>query len=103
MQRRGKGSEDGLIDMDKVGMNGVKCIVNVSTEGDINTIQTLELVIDQKNVKCIHRGNAEQFVAAKKDHIGLAIVGNEVVAVSSTKLSQFPNALNPTLSLVSRL
>ncbi|KAK1733102.1 N-acetylglucosamine-1-phosphodiester alpha-N-acetylglucosaminidase [Skeletonema marinoi] len=103
MQRRGKGSEDGLVDMDKIGMDGVKCILKLSSGGDASTMQTLELVIDQKNVKCIHRGNAEVFVVAKKDHIGLAIVGKKVVAVSSTKLNvplagfvlSFPTNLAP--------
>lgn len=87
MQRKGKGCEDGLIDIGKVGMDGVNCIFKLSAEGDASPTKTIELVIDQQNVKCTHRGNAEEFIVTEKDHIGLAIVGNKVIAVSSTKLS----------------
>ena len=104
MQRRRNESDDeedsGLIDLDKIGMDGVICILKFSAgEG----VSTFELAIDQKNVKCTHRGDAEEFTT-EKDDIGLAIVGGEVVAVSSTKLSvplagyilSFPKSLAPT-------
>jgi hypothetical protein len=111
MQRRmGDASEEdeekednGLIDMDKIGMDGVMCILNISG-CDGSEIQTLELVIDQKNVKCTHRGDAEEFIIEKNGEIALAIVGNKVVAVSSQKLPiplagfvlSFPKSLAPT-------
>jgi len=104
MQRMGDGSEEngnGFIDMDKIGMDGVMCILKISTGGDGK--QIFELAIDQKNVKCTHRGDAEEFIVATKGEIGLAIVGNKVVAVSSTKLPvplagfvlSFPKSLAP--------
>jgi hypothetical protein len=107
MQRRDASEEEeegnGRIDMDKIGMDGVTCILNISG-CDGSAIQTLELVIDQKNVKCTHRGDAEEFIIEKKDEIALAIVGNKVVAVSSEKLPiplagfvlSFPKSLAPT-------
>jgi len=80
--------DDGGIDLDKIGMDGVTCILKLSSgRGGVTTPQTIELSIDQKDVKCIHRGDAEEFVVTKNNEIGLAIVGYEVVAVSSTKLA----------------
>jgi len=107
MQRKEESdnNEDGGMDLDKIGMDGVTCILKISSvRGDVTTPQTIELTIDQKDVKCIHRGDAEEFVVnTKKDDIGLAIVGDKVIAVSSTKLPiplagyilSFPKSMAP--------
>ena len=74
--------DSGLIDLDRIGMVGVSCILNLTTE---DNTQTIELIIDQKTVKCTHRGDAEELIISEND-IGIAIVGSKVVAISTTQL-----------------
>jgi hypothetical protein len=81
-RRRRNDEEERLIGMDKIGMDGVTCVLKVDEDC---VPQTFELTIDQIHVKCIHRGDAEELNVAENS-VGLAIVGSEVVAVSSTKL-----------------
>jgi hypothetical protein len=78
--------EEGLIDLDKIGMEGVTCILKLCCgSGNEEKQTTVELVIGQDGVKCTHRGDSEQFHVGENE-VGLAIVGRHVVAISSTVL-----------------
>ncbi|KAL7458760.1 hypothetical protein ACHAWC_010371 [Mediolabrus comicus] len=95
--------EEGLIDLDKIGMDGVTCILKLCCGSGEEEDHIVELVIGKDGVKCTHRGDSEQFHVVKNE-VGLAIVGGQVVAISSTLLHvplagyilSFPKSMVPS-------
>jgi hypothetical protein len=77
--------EQGLIDLDKIGMEGVTCILKLCCGSGEEKDHIVELVIGKDGVKCTHRGDSEQFHVGENE-VGLAIVGGQVVEMSSTLL-----------------
>ena len=91
-QRKSSGNDDdeeeeeeGLIDLDKIGMEGVTCILKLCCSSGEEEDHTVQLVIGKDGVKCTHRGDSEQLHVVENE-VGLAIVGGQVVAISSTIL-----------------
>lgn len=66
------------IALDKVGMDGVKFVLELQSASP-KMESTIVFTVGQENVRCIHRGIAEE-VEVTKEEATFSIVGNTVVA-----------------------
>ncbi|KAL7540951.1 hypothetical protein ACHAXR_011796 [Thalassiosira sp. AJA248-18] len=93
LQKMGENG-DRTIGLDKVGMEGVTCSFVVQSASSTFTQQSIKLTVGQDDVRCIHRGSAEEVVIEAHD-CAFSIVGSTIVArkfSSSSTVMQVPLA-----------
>ncbi|KAL9185237.1 hypothetical protein ACHAXT_003014 [Thalassiosira profunda] len=74
------GEGETRIDLQKVGMGGVRCTLKFASEQFAR--QSIELMVGQSGVRYIHRGNAEE-MDIEEGYVGLPIVGSNVLFARS--------------------
>jgi len=80
--------ENGSIGLDKIGMEGVTCTFLLESDQE-DVSMHLKLTIGQDNVRCVHRGDAED-VVIQEDECAFQIIGRAITHLCLSPTKKFP-------------